>query len=173
MEVLRPAFHPETLAVWRFLFRKKALGKLRFAPGVRYAEDVNLLFRVFHQAPEGKYLAENLHAYVQTEHSLSHTPLCLAKVETLAWMIRRLTATYADTPATLRLLRRRFFVKSVKVCNKELNGAKPEVIAYFRTMMAHLFAEGVLCLSSFPLRWRLRLLPMWWAALPVRLKERQ
>lgn len=162
--VFRPAFRPETLAVWRFLFRREAVGELRFAPGVCYAEDVDFLFRVFRQSPEGVYLAANLHAYVQSASSISRRPLSIDKVETLLWIVRRLAETYADAPATLRFWRRKLFPKSVKVCYKELEGAQPEVVAHFRAVVAQLFAEGALRLSAFHLKWALRLLPMWWAA---------
>lgn len=161
--MLHKNFHPGTLAVWRFLFRREALGGLRFAHGVSFGEDVDFLFRVFRQAPAGWHLPMNLYCYVQMGGSITRTPPDIAKMEALRWLVRRLAETYADKPETLGLLRRKLLAKIVTVTYKQRKEMRPEVAARFRAVVAGLFAEGYLRLSAFRPRWQLRLLPMWWA----------
>lgn len=163
-KLLVPDFHYETLAVWRFFFRAESIAGVFFEPGLSYVEDLDFLFRVFRRGGHGVAIPCCLHCYAQTEQSLARSPVSAAKVHANMWLIRRLLELYRDDRPTLRQLRKRLFVKRIKVLYKEVHSSNEAIVRLFNALLQELFSERSITLTMFSWRMRWRLLPQWWKA---------
>lgn len=156
----------ETPGVCRFLYRREALGGLRFVPGLKEGEDVNFTFRFLRRARRGVWVPLPLYFYVNAAGSVTKKHFGVERVEAFGRTFRDMTFIFSDRPAVLRRMRQTLFPKTTKQFLKTVgrlgkDGAAAREAA--GAMLARLFACGLLRLGDFPVRWRWRLLPQWWA----------
>lgn len=151
----------------RWLFRKAAIGRLRFLPGLRLAEDGDFVFRFLLRARRGIRLEGVLYYYARTPGSAVNCPFSSEDLEAEEVLLRHLCEAFRGHPRELARLRRTFLLKQLKVTRKALRalghaqGAAGSLVALGRAREARYFAEGILSLRDLPLRWALRLLPAW------------
>lgn len=158
--------HPHGTGACYWLFRRVALGDLRFLPGLSLAEDGDFIFRFLLRARRGIWLKGTFYYYIRTPGSIVNSPFtaeCLAAEDML---LRHLCAAFREHPRELTLLRRTFFLKQIKVTRKALRAiARTQgasgLVALGRAQEVRLFAEGIYSLRGLPLHWKLRLLPSW------------
>ncbi len=164
--VTLPRFR-ENPAVWYTLFRRDVIEAhhLRFCEAMRNLEDADFLFRYFRVARKGLALSTELYTYIAYPNSLSRGKKSRAYVLTLGCLLRRLTEAYRDSP-TFKTLRTKAFPKWVKVTAKDLRAPEyAELRDLLDEELITLFRERCLGFKGFTLRWRLKLLPLFFKAL--------
>lgn len=157
----------ESPDVWRFVYRREALGALRFVPRLRY-EDLDFTYRFLRRVATGVWLHAPLHFYVQTPNSLLRHPFTEDDARFYVWILRHLRDDFAEMPRAWRLLRRRLYSRVLKAMWKEVlarqgEGADFEALA--RETWAQtdgLFRDGVICRRHFTPKWHFR---FWWLRL--------
>ena len=157
-EFLRDNESPD---VWRFVYRREALGALRFVPRLRY-EDLDFTYRFLRRVSAGVWIHAPLHFYVQTPNSLLRHPFTEDDARFYVWILRHLRDDFAETPRAWRLLRRRLYPRVLKAMWKEIlkQGANGEDIAALAretwVLTDKLFREHIICRRHFSPKWQLR-----------------
>ncbi len=168
IDFLSPCYHWETPSVWRFCYRREAVGELRFTPGMSYVEDMDFLFRFFRCRPKGCYLPLPLYYYKQTAGSLSRARKSPASVQATLWIIRQIATVYHDDSRRLRHIRRTLFSKLVKVTLKVLRREDAALYNVFCAGLTACFADKILSLLAFSPKWWKILLPLWLQSLRIK-----
>lgn len=151
----------ESPDVWRFVYRREALGALRFVPRLRY-EDLDFTYRFLRRVATGIWLHAPLHFYVQTPNSLLRHPFTEDDARFYVWILRHLRDDFAETPRAWRLLRRRLYPRVLKAMWKEIlkqgaNGENIEALARETWVLTDkLFREHIICRRHFSPKWQLR-----------------
>ncbi len=157
-EFLRDNESPD---VWRFVYRREALGALRFVPRLRY-EDLDFTYRFLRRVSAGVWIHAPLHFYVQTPNSLLRHPFTEDDARFYVWILRHLRDDFAEMPRAWRLLRRRLYPRVLKAMWKEIlkQGANGEDIAALAretwVLTDKLFREHIICRRHFSPKWQLR-----------------
>ena len=149
--------HYENPDVWRFVYRRSAIGALRFVPGLRY-EDLDFTYRFLRRAKRGVRLHAVLHAYVQTPNSLLRHPLTEEDIRFYVWILRHLREDFAPAPHDWRLLRRRLFPHVLKAIWKRIlrdKACEPRLATAWRETAA-LFRDGIVRRHDFSVKWQWR-----------------
>ena len=157
-EFLRDNESPD---VWRFVYRREALGALRFVPRLRY-EDLDFTYRFLRRVSAGVWIHAPLHFYVQTPNSLLRHPFTEDDARFYVWILRHLRDDFAETPRAWRLLRRRLYPRVLKAMWKEIlkqkaGGANIAALARETWVLTDkLFREHIICRRHFSPKWQLR-----------------
>ena len=155
----------ETPGVCRFLYRREALGGMRFVPKLREGEEVNFNFRFLHQAKRGVWIPLPLYFYMNTDEAIAQKQFGVERVEAFERTLRDMAFIFSDRPEVLRRMCQTLFPKMIKQLIKTLGREGRGDSALQKAadaMLARLFACGFLRLKDFPLRWRWGLLPWRW-----------
>ncbi len=150
----------------RWCYRRSSLGDHRFIPGLILGEDSDFVFRFLRRMRRGIRLHAALYYYVRTPNSATTKPITTLNVTTGEAVLRHLYNDFAGDPKALRLLRRNYFFKALKVNRKIIQSFATattdegrEVYRLACALERTLFADGLLTLRSLPIHWAIRLLP--------------
>lgn len=156
----------KTMSVWRFLFRREALGEVRFDVRYRLGEDIDFLCRALCAFSRGVCLSEPLYFYVQTPHSLTRHAEGDGNAR-MGWMVdyfAHLRQRLADTPGAFAVVRRTLLAKTVTMALNSLRRARmpnPDCLRERDETVRALFDRRLIALRDLSPRWWLRLLPTW------------
>lgn len=148
-------------AVWLWVYRRSAIGDLRFPRGIRH-EDLSFTWSFVRRARIGFAIPEKLYAYRFNPDSRCHKKLRPVNLRSYAQNLRNLVAEYAREPERLTLLGKTLLAalatKVIWKRTKRESGRHSEMFRLACATLGELVADGTLRLAWFPFRWRFRLL---------------
>lgn len=153
----------ESPDIWRFVYRRAALGTLQFVPGLRY-EDLDFTYRFLRRVSCGVWLHAPLHFYAQTPNSLLRHPVTCSDLRTYAWIVRHLHQDARGDRTAARLFVRKLFPRILKNMWKRVRNASKdnpelaELAPLSDSLTAGLLRDRVLSLFAFSPKWQWHLL---------------
>lgn len=153
--------------IWRFFYRRSAIGDLRFQKGLLY-EDVYFTYLFLRRASSGVHLPLPLYFYVQTPGSLLRHPVGQKDLVFFDWIMRHLMADAQGDTRAVHLYKTLLFPHLVKMMRKRIerlgdNPTRPSVTKAYYQLLRSQMKDKIISLRGGSLRDKLRLLHAWLA----------
>lgn len=153
-------------SVWRFLFQKSSIGKLRFETWITEGEDQLFILLYLLHARKGVFIKNTLYYYYQRPGSLSRAPMIGVRLN-YTYFILKEVFNHCLTDADRHVVQKELvpwmvksFNKRLKfgLCHKKINAVEFQVgLTEWQRCVSMLLQEKILCLRYFSLRWQWRL----------------
>lgn len=140
------------------LYNAKAIGDLRFTHGIIF-EDLDFNWRFLQVAKKGAHIKWAAYNYVQSENSITRSPLSVKKVESIGFIIRNIANHYRmANDRRLWLIRSTLFAITVKKqvlkpYLKEMGRLPEEVHAIVIKVVGSLMVEKEIGYWGFSMQW--------------------
>lgn len=141
------------------LYKAKAIGDLRFTNGIFFGEDLDFNWRFFQTAKKGAHVKWAAYNYVQSENSVTRSPLSAKKVENIGFIIRNIANHYRRAnDGRLWLIRQTVFAITVKKqilkpYQKEREQLPAEVHDIVTKIVGSLMADKEIGYLGFSTKW--------------------
>ncbi|GEM_PF-371998 len=134
--------------IWTNVYRRSSLNGLLFKPRIKH-QDLLFTYQYLARDIQGVYIPLVLHGYVQSQGSITRSPMTFEKIRTIFGILQDLDDYYANAPVKQKMLRRRLFTRTIKSLGVVVRN-DPKYYNYFSLRLRSFFDGGHVGYRGFP-----------------------